>query len=120
MLHGQPHPHLRGACLVQIEPKQVRKGCKALWRTVLMILSALVNSSALAEQPYEPPISYERMADRYIVNADGSFRQICEVTFELRLHRQSTPKVFDALLTPAVGRPSNLSKHGSSNRTEPK
>ena len=87
----------------------------------LMLLSALVTSSALAEQPYEPPISIERVVGQ-------SHRQcgwelppnLRGNLFELRLHRQLPVRALNAFLTPAVGRPSNLSKHGSSNQTEPK
>jgi transglutaminase-like putative cysteine protease len=49
----------------------------------LMLLSALVTSSALAEQPYEPPISIERVADKVIVNVDGSYRQTLEATIRI-------------------------------------
>jgi Domain of Unknown Function with PDB structure (DUF3857)/Transglutaminase-like superfamily len=58
-------------------------GASLFGATALMILAALVTSSALAAQPYEPPISIERVADRYIVNADGSYRQITERTIRI-------------------------------------
>jgi transglutaminase-like putative cysteine protease len=48
-----------------------------------VVLSALMTSLALAEQPYEPPVSLERLVDTFIVNADGSYREICEVTIRI-------------------------------------
>jgi transglutaminase-like putative cysteine protease len=48
-----------------------------------MVLSTLVPSMALAEQPYEPSISVERIAKTFIVNSDGSFRQTTEITVRI-------------------------------------
>jgi transglutaminase-like putative cysteine protease len=50
---------------------------------VLVILCALVTSLAVAEQRYEPPISLERVVDSYVVNADGSYHQTCEVSIRI-------------------------------------
>jgi hypothetical protein len=49
----------------------------------LGVLLTLVPSSALAEQRYEPPISLERQVDTFIVNADGSYREIYESTVRI-------------------------------------
>ena len=49
----------------------------------LVILSALVTSLALAEQPYEPSISVERIAKTFIVNSDGSYRETSEMTLRI-------------------------------------
>lgn len=48
-----------------------------------MGLSALVTALALAQQRYDPPISLERTVDTFIVNADGSYREICESTVRI-------------------------------------
>ena len=49
----------------------------------LAVLATLVTSSALAQQRYEPPISYEREVETFIVNADGSFREISQTTLRI-------------------------------------
>src|ERR1700730_4440425 len=48
-----------------------------------VVLSALMTSLALAEQPYEPPVSLERLTYTFMVNADGSYREVCEVTIRI-------------------------------------
>ena len=49
----------------------------------LAVLATLVPSLAVAEQRYEPPISYEREVETFIVNADGSFREISQTTLRI-------------------------------------
>ena len=63
--------------------------CRA---AALVVLWALVTSLALAKQPYESPISVERIAGRYIVNADGSFHHISEQTIRIE-----TPQAIDSM-----------------------
>src|SRR3984885_1256030 len=46
-------------------------------------LSARVTALGLAQQRYDPPISLERTVDTFIVNADGSYREICESTVRI-------------------------------------
>jgi transglutaminase-like putative cysteine protease len=72
--------------------------CRA---AALVILLALATSAALAEQPYEPPISIERVADKYIVNIDGSYRQIFEIT-----ERIETPQAIKSEGTQRISYPS--------------
>lgn len=69
---------------------------------LLMVLSALVPSLAVAEQRYEPSISVERVVDSYVVNADGSYHQ----TFEVNL-RIETPQAIVTDGTQRVAYPSS-------------
>ena len=46
---------------------------------VWVVLTTLVTSSAMAEQPYEPSISVERIAKTLIVNPDGGYRETTEI-----------------------------------------
>lgn len=68
----------------------------------LVILSALVPSLTSAEQPYEPPISIERNVESYIVNADGSYRQVSETTLRIE-----TPQAIVSEGAQRVGYPSS-------------
>ena len=74
-----------GAALVwsKLSQRQDVIGTSLYGAAALVIVSALVTSLALAGQPYEPPVSVERIVERYIVNADGSFREIRELTIRI-------------------------------------
>jgi transglutaminase-like putative cysteine protease len=67
-------------------------GVSVYGAAAFVVLSAFVTSLALAEQPYEPPISVEHIAGRYIVNVDGSFHHISEQTLRIE-----TPQAIDSM-----------------------
>ena len=73
-----------------------------LCRAAACVVLSAVTSSALAEQPYEPSISIERMVNRYVVNLDGSYRQTSEATFRIE-----TPQAIVSDGTQRVSYPSS-------------
>ena len=78
-------------------------GMRSLYgAALLVVLSALVPSLAVAEQRYEPSISVERVVDSYVVNADGSYHQ----TYEVNL-RIETPEAIVTDGTQRVAYPSS-------------
>jgi transglutaminase-like putative cysteine protease len=90
------------ACLAALVSSKLSRlkdaiGVSVYGAAALVILSALVTSLAMAEQPYAPPISVERIAGRYIVNVDGSFRHISEQTLRIE-----TPQAIDSMGTQRV------------------
>jgi hypothetical protein len=54
-----------------------------LRKRVVPLLLVLTTSSVLADQRYEPPISVEQMVETYVVNTDGSYRDIAEMTIRI-------------------------------------
>jgi hypothetical protein len=62
----------------------------------------LVAASALADQNYEPPASTERFVDTFVVNADGTYRQITEDTTRIE-----TPRGIRSHGTQYMGYPSS-------------